>query len=90
MVNATVDNTPISVTLGSNETYSPASGSVQKVQIVGDDAEGLKINDQRILKGRGTRAHPPLPVVLTDSDTVEVGSEASSFGFHISGFEVSN
>jgi len=93
MVDATIDNTPVSVTLGGSETYSPANGSVEDVTIVIHKDEHLQINGENIVagsSGSGEDNTEQIDVVLTDSDTVKEKGLASSRGVHISGYQVSS
>jgi len=91
MTTFAIDNTPVSVTLDDNETYSPASGSVQKLKIQVSQAERLFINNLQIANIRAGSGEPnvdEITVIATDNDTLESGSENPVGGIHISGFEV--
>jgi len=86
MTTFAIDNTPVSVTLSDNETYSPASGSVQKLKIACPEVEFFRINGSTIIDGNGPP--PEITVILTDSDQIKGGNNSVSRGVHVSGFEV--
>jgi len=91
MTTFAIDNTPVSVTLFDNETYSPASGSVQKVKIQCSVKEVLEINGESVkqnFEGAGEPNTTEITVILQDTDTVADGGRTSGEGVHISGFEV--
>jgi len=95
MVNATVDNTPVTVMLTDNETYTPSTGSVQKVTVAVPRREKLAITsggssgkvvdtvDQGDIPNVAT-----VEIVITDSQTLEERPSVSGTGVYISGFEV--
>jgi len=95
MVTATVDNTPVTVLLGQNETYTPASGSVQKVTVAVASLERMSItqgtNSQRIVlnkSGSGEDNAGTAELVITDTETLVEDGQSSGDGVYISGFEV--
>jgi hypothetical protein len=96
MTQVTVDNSPVTVLLGSSETFTPAAGSVLDVEIAAISTGVVKINDgtqtQRVInrvlgsnKGSGEPNVDSISVIIDDSITVESGSNG---GVYISGFEV--
>lgn len=96
MVNATVDNTPVTVLLGNNETYTPASGSVQKVTAAVGVDEQMAITQggdtqtivrDRVGSGESNVDSPEL--VITDTETIVEKGSVGFAGIYISGFEVS-
>jgi hypothetical protein len=95
MVTATVDNTPVTVLLGNNETYTPASGSVQKVTVAVPSDEEMSItqgtNTQGIVLFRGGSGEPNVgtaELVITDTETIAEEGVTTDRGVYISGFEV--
>jgi hypothetical protein len=95
MVTATIDNTPVTVLLGDNETYTPASGSVQKVTAALGPRERMEIAqgtqsevivDSFTGSGEGNVETPEL--VITDTEKLEDAGADSGSGIYISGFEV--
>jgi hypothetical protein len=95
MVSATVDNTPVTVLLGNNETYTPATGSVQKVTVAVGLGERMVVDQgtssQEIvgsLNGQGERNVEDPELVITDTETIVEEGFNSSRGIYISGFEV--
>jgi hypothetical protein len=89
MVNATVDNTPVNVLLDDNESYSPASGSVQKVTVVVNEFEALNITrNGSTLQVVSPNEQEAVEMVLTDNETL-VSDSKTSGGIFITGFEVS-
>lgn len=96
MVDATVDNTPVTVVLDSGETYTPASGSVQKVTVTIRDTHALIINQSgssvevvSARSGSGQQNAHSTSMVIDSSVTVEVGAQSGGAGAYVSGFEVS-
>jgi len=96
MVNATVDNTPVTVLLDNGETYTPASGSVQKVTVTTATAERVEITQgsttQLVIAGNTGSGEPNVDTaefVITDTETVKEGGVNSNRGVYVSGFEVS-
>jgi hypothetical protein len=85
MTNVTVDNDPVSVVLGDNETFTPASGTVVDVTIAADDGEAVIINGKRVMNQGGKFVS--YNAVLTDSDTVE--DRGIGRAVHITGYVVS-
>jgi hypothetical protein len=92
MTQVTVDNSPVTVLLGSNETFTPAAGSVQDVTIAVQSTATVQINDgtqtNRIIAGRSNNGEDntdSISVIIDDSITVSTGSTG---GVYISGFEV--
>jgi hypothetical protein len=95
MVDATVDNTPVTILLSDNETYTPASGSVQKVTVVVPSDEALKVSRNATTeiitnkqKGQGEPNVDTIDMVIDQSVTLTEGGQKSSRGIYISGFEV--
>lgn len=96
MVDATVDNTPVTVLLSDSETYTPASGSVQKVAVLVHVDEKLNIiqagTTQQVknnFAGAGEPNGQSFEMVIDDTVTLEEGGSSSGDGIYISGFEVS-
>jgi hypothetical protein len=92
MTQVTVDNSPITVLLGSNESFTPATGSVQDVEIAASSNAPVDIDDgtqsEQIISsvsGSGEPNVDSVSVILDDSVTVKSGSPG---GVYISGFEV--
>jgi hypothetical protein len=92
MTQVTVDNSPVTVLLGANETYSPSSGSIQDVQIAAPSIEEVKIDDgsqkQTVIEDNSQTGEDnvdSISVIINDSITVESGAAG---GVYISGFEV--
>jgi hypothetical protein len=95
MTQVTVDNQPVTVLLGDNETYSPASGSIQDVKIAAASNERVSIDDgtqSEIIilnqSGSGEDNTDSISVIIDDSITVESGGATQNAGVYISGFEV--
>jgi len=95
MVNATVDNTPVTVMLTDDETYTPSTGSVQKVTVAVPRGEKLEItSDGSSGKVVDTTDQGDVPnvanveMVITDSQTLNERPTVSGTGVYISGFEV--
>jgi hypothetical protein len=80
MVNATIDNTPIALILGADETYSPSSGSIQKVNVAVNKGAVLRINGKPVADGQ-----TEISLIVTDTETLE---NRDLQGIFISGFEV--
>jgi len=87
MPDVSVDNTPITVALSENETFTPSAGNVVRVKITaGLDGEadivegGSSVVD--VADGGSSNRQSSVTVVLTDSVTVK----SSSFQIYISGF----
>jgi cAMP phosphodiesterase len=92
MPQVTVDNQPVTVLLGDNETYSPASGSVQDVTIAASRTEEMKIDDgsgaETIIDSTSDDGQDSISVVIDDSITVQSASNDALAGVYVSGFEV--
>jgi len=95
MVSATVDNTPVTVLLGNAETYTPATGSVQKVTALAHPDERLKIiqggSTQRIVNTNSGSGEPhvaEIELLITDTETIREDGRSGGDGIYISGFEV--
>jgi acetyl-CoA carboxylase beta subunit len=95
MTEVTVDNQPITVLLGDNETYTPSAGSIQDVRIAAAVSEAVKIDDgaqtQTVINsqsGGGEDNTDSISVIIDDSITVNEDGRTSNGGVYISGFEV--
>jgi len=91
MTEAKIENSPVSVTLVDNQTYSPASGSLQKLKIACSVNEQLFINGQVIIRANafsGENNVDEITMIATDSDVIEAGNNSPTNGVHVSGFEV--
>jgi len=90
MVNATIDNNPVSVTLSGGQTYTPSSGSVQKVNVQKFPKTRLTINGGVLgFADEGVSTIDEITMILTDSDTLKAVDLFPTSGvIHISGFEV--
>jgi phage gp45-like len=87
MVNATVDNSPISIQLGEDETTTVPSGEVWKVTVThSGGTPQLKINGNIILNG-STNSAGTLEIVVTGGDTFKK-YQGYDTDVHISGFVV--
>jgi hypothetical protein len=106
MVNATVDNAPVSVELRHNESVTVPVGEVWNVTIsiaINDREDsssgygGVAVNNSNFLVGNSDGEYS-VEAVLTGSDTVDFytgsgGSQQTGGGYfaaYISGFVVSN
>jgi hypothetical protein len=89
MVQATVDNSPVSITLASGESTTVPSGETWKVMIkaFGGGHNG-RINGKLIVNGDSNGSAEPFETVLVGGDTVEYRSSTTSHGLHIGGFVV--
>ena len=86
MVEATVDNTPVDVLLETNENYTPANGSIQKVNVLVDAGAELFINNVRLVNREDANVtQASYELLITDRQTLK-NPEAN--GVYISGFEV--
>jgi len=95
MVNATVDNTPVTVLLSNNETYTPATGSIQKVTVAVPAKEQLEVSQagsSGALVGTFTGSGEPnvesVEMVIDETVTLEDAGSSGGNGIYISGFEV--
>jgi hypothetical protein len=91
MVKPTVDNTPVTVLLDDDETFTPATGNVIKAFIQVPDGERIDLQvgsgpDLPIIKSKSDTGNGD-PIILTDSTTVSSNSVSNS-GVYISGFVV--
>jgi len=92
MVSATVDNTPVTVLLSDLETYTPATGSVQKVTVTVHGDERLQIEQGttgQTVFSNGTQDVNSAQMVITDTETLVELGKTTGAGVYISGFEVS-
>jgi hypothetical protein len=91
MTQVTVDNSPVTVLLSSNEAFTPASGSVQDVRIAAPSDAKVDIDDgsrERLIDNNSGSGEPnvdSISVIINDSITLETGTNG---GVYISGFEV--
>ena len=98
MVNATVDNSPVSITLSSGESTSVPSGEVWNVTMYiasGSDGSnsdtGVEINGRQFYEGRADfNRYDGITVetTLTGGDTITCSFDNTSC--HIGGFVVNN
>jgi len=91
MTTFAIDNTPVSVTLGDDQTYTPASGTVQKLKIACPAVESLRINGDIVINGFSDDGEPnveEITVIATDSDSITSESSSGSSSIHVSGFVV--
>lgn len=105
MVNATVDNSPISITVNDGESTTVPSGEVWRVRITvsngfGDendrssDYTAVYVNNSRFITITDRRNGEPdtynVDTVLTSGDTVSIDSPFDrGMSMHIGGFVVS-
>lgn len=91
MVNATVDNKAISITLADAETITVPTGETWKVTITVVSSERLMINNERIVQSADASGEPNVEsfdAVLVAGDTVSDEGAYASGGVHIGGFVV--
>jgi hypothetical protein len=81
-----IDNQSISVVLENQETYTPASGSIQKVVANVHISAALLINGAKIVQEDTRNVTDTEPLILDNNTTVKHG--AFSGGIYISGFEI--
>lgn len=90
MVNATVDNDPVSIQLDAGESTTVPTGEVWRVynlHDLGGQTNGqMQINGTIVQTGERIRTSQ---TVLIGGDTIEHGAGSSGTGIHIGGFVVS-
>lgn len=88
MVTASVDNSPISIVLGSNESTTVPTGEVWKITVTfaGGSGDGILINTDEVLAYRDASTHPNPEIVLTAGDTIETTGNSS--GAHLGGYVI--
>ena len=105
MVNATVDNKPISITVNDGESTTVPTGEVWKVRITVSNGHGdvndsdtdftrVDVNDSPFItisnNGEGEPDTYNVNTILTSGDTVSIGSRLNNdVSMHIGGFVVS-
>lgn len=90
MVQANIDNSPVSITLGDNEQTTVPTGEVWKATITVDGESWLMINGTRLsvdVTNGADDAMTTTETVVTGGDTIR---NDSGNGVHIGGFVVSS
>jgi hypothetical protein len=92
MVKPTVDNTPITVMLDDNETFTPTTGDVIKafLQVPSDERVSLQVGNgpDLLLTNQTNTSGNGDEIVLTDQTTLTSGARTGQSGVYISGFVV--
>lgn len=89
MVQATVDNQPVSIVVGDSESTTVPSGEIWKVTIkLFGGSYRASINGTDILNADGNNQSVPIETVLVGGDTVKCKNTSSGEGLHIGGFVV--
>ena len=91
MVQASIDNTPISIVLGNGETTTVPTDEVWKISATVTLGTRLLINNTSVVddyNGSGEPNAENVELVVTGGDKLESNTSNTEFGIHIGGFKV--
>jgi hypothetical protein len=91
MVQANIDNTPVSITLAENESVSVPTGETWRVTISAPNDTRVDINGGKLINsynGSGEKNMDETQTVVTEGDSIANDYSTNSGVLHVGGFKV--